>query len=726
MIRRSLLWIATAALVLVPLHASADSIAIASIPLDLHVGSAVPDEGAGRFTLRTAVAELFSNHRITTADRGRTILANSATESDFGRFAARVTNGRPNFVEYMFEGGGVFARSEAAMFKLPGGINDFRGFTVTGVALHVDDFSTAPASDNSGLSFRNLRGSLSVLGSGAFAPSPTPEPASITLLAGGALAAGLYRRGRRAMRRVVYAACVLTLAASACAGDPRQAAARFIASGDAFASRGKFKEAQIEYRNALKKTPRDVDAHLKLGRAYEQAKDYADAYRSYVRAADLDTRRPEAHAWLAEFLLKNGRFEDARRHASAMLDINARDVRALILLASADARLRDRAAALGWVEKALAIDPQSAVAHTMLGALQLTDGDLKRAKAEFVRATEVAPTSSEAWIALGQFHVAVRDLASAEQSLRHALAVASDKAIAHRLLGTFYLGTGRAREAEPHLKAYADATSEGRVMLSQYYAATGRAAEALELLGHVVTDPATDPTIAANARLQRAALWHATGERAKAHAELAPLLNDDEAGADAHALTAQLIVREKGDLADALAHARDAVKRRPHDPGLQYVQGTVYLARGELADAQACLRRAIVPDSLEGQPAASAYVFTVMGMLDAERGDRQGAEDAYARALRIEPNQGVAANNLAWIYAEQGRSREALRLAQTAHRVLGNQPSVIDTLGWMYYLQDSHEAAVTWLTKAADANPSNPVYRRHLDAALMKSRHAAQ
>lgn len=198
---RSFLWIATAALVLTPLRASADPIVIASIPLDLHVGSAVPDDGAGRFTLRTAVAELFSNHRITTADRGRTILASSSTESSFGAFAARVTNGRPNFAEYMFGpvaggGAGVFAKSEAALFSLPGAVNDFRGFTVTGVALHVDDFSTGSSPDNRGLSFRNLRGSLSVLGSGAFAPSPTPEPASMTLLASGALAAFLYRRRR--------------------------------------------------------------------------------------------------------------------------------------------------------------------------------------------------------------------------------------------------------------------------------------------------------------------------------------------------------------------------------------------------------------------------------------------------------------------------------------------------------------------------------------------------
>ena len=93
-----------------------------------------------------------------------------------------------------------------------------------------------------------------------------------------------------------------------------------------------------------------------------------------------------------------------------MLEDNASDVHALILLASASATLRDRAAALTRVQQALAVDPASATAHTMLGTLQLTGGDRRRARNAFVKATQLAPTSAEPWIALAQFHIAVGKL----------------------------------------------------------------------------------------------------------------------------------------------------------------------------------------------------------------------------------------------------------------------------------------------------------------------------
>jgi tetratricopeptide (TPR) repeat protein len=688
------------------------------------------------------------------------------------------------------------------------------------------------------------------------------------------------------MIRSMYLGCALMLVASGCSRDPQRTAATFVASGDGYVARHEFKEAAIEYRNALDQTPRDVEIELKLAHAYEQAKDYERAYRSYVRAAELDVHRTDAHRWLAEFLLQNGRFEDAQRHASAMLEDNASDVHALILLASASAALRDRAAALTWVQQALAVDPASATAHTMLGTLRLTGGDRNRARDAFVKATQLAPTSAEPWIALAQFHIAVGELKPAEHALTRALAVASDQAAVHRLLGMFYVGAGRAREAEPHLKAFAEANVHGRVLLADYDAAMGRPDEALALLQGLVADPTADKATVRLAHLRTAAVLHAKGEHARAHAELTPLLTDEEIAADAHALKAQLIMREAGDLADASMHAREAVTRRPSDPSLQYVQGTIHLARGELSEAETSLRRAgdlspgspqielqlarlavakrdyrsaidrtnrvvaaaptidavallaeatrlsgdipkarqIIRVALKQQPTAdrlylelgaielaagqpdaaraaferclaagvdvvrarrglvaadlaakrtadadarikrwttesptapdvpllaaavhvaerswgsaladyeraaqasppSAGTYTAIGMLKAERGDHKGAQEAYERAIQLDPRAGVAANNLAWIYAGLGRGDDALTLAKTAHQTLGDGPAD-DTLGWIYYLQNLPDLAVPLFEKVAEANPRNALYRYHLGAALIKAKRA--
>ena len=55
----------------------------------------------------------------------------------------------------------------------------------------------------------------------------------------------------------------------------------------------------------------------------------------------------------------------------------------------------------------------------------------------------------------------------------------------------------------------------------------------------------------------------------------------------------------------------------------------------------------------------------------------------------------MAANNLAWRYAEDGGNLDvALSLAQTAKRKLPDSPEVSDTLGWIYLKKDLDTQAV--------------------------------
>ena len=53
-------------------------------------------------------------------------------------------------------------------------------------------------------------------------------------------------------------------------------------------------------------------------------------------------------------------------------------------------------------------------------------------------------------------------------------------------------------------------------------------------------------------------------------------------------------------------------------------------------------------------------------MIQEARGDRDGARAQYERVLASDPHAGVAANNLAWMYAESDRLDDALKLATVA------------------------------------------------------------
>ena len=103
------------------------------------------------------------------------------------------------------------------------------------------------------------------------------------------------------------------------------------------------------------------------------------------------------------------------------------------------------------------------------------------------------------------------------------------------------------------------------------------------------------------------------------------------------------------------------------------------------------------------------------------RGDEAGARAAYERAITHDARSGVAANNLAWLYAELGRSDEALVLAQRATAALHNAPQALDTLGWVHHLAGRSDEAIRAFQEALAKRPDNPAYHYHLGAAYLRA-----
>ena len=100
-----------------------------------------------------------------------------------------------------------------------------------------------------------------------------------------------------------------------------------VRQGDAYLTQGKLKEAIIEYRNAVKTLPESADAHYKLARAYSKADDPEKAYQSYIRAADLDPSRVDAHISAGVIVLGAGEYQQARALAERALKADPRTFR---------------------------------------------------------------------------------------------------------------------------------------------------------------------------------------------------------------------------------------------------------------------------------------------------------------------------------------------------------------------------------------------------------------
>jgi tetratricopeptide (TPR) repeat protein len=87
--------------------------------------------------------------------------------------------------------------------------------------------------------------------------------------------------------RWLFVVLIALIAGSACSRDPNVAKKRYLESGNRYFDRGKYKEASMMYRNALKKDPRYGDAYYRLGLTLLKVKDPSGAFRSFIRALDL-------------------------------------------------------------------------------------------------------------------------------------------------------------------------------------------------------------------------------------------------------------------------------------------------------------------------------------------------------------------------------------------------------------------------------------------------------
>jgi tetratricopeptide (TPR) repeat protein len=200
-------------------------------------------------------------------------------------------------------------------------------------------------------------------------------------------------------------------------------------------------------------------------------------------------------------------------------------------------------------------------------------------------------------------------------------------------------------------------------------------------------------------------------------------------------------------IAAARERVRTRQQRNPDDQRLKLLSARVALAGGNAAEAEQTLRALVTSDPSQlddydllgriamanGQPdrALAEYQslakhsktpagpLTLVAMIEESRGNRDQARQQYEHVLAIDPHAGVAANNLAWMYAEAGRLDEALKLATVAQDQL-KRPESEDTLGWVYYRKGLWQHAIASFERAISKAPANPVYQYHLGLAHMK------
>jgi len=203
----------------------------------------------------------------------------------------------------------------------------------------------------------------------------------------------------------------------------------------------------------------------------------------------------------------------------------------------------------------------------------------------------------------------------------------------------------------------------------------------------------------------------------------------------------------KGDTQKALQRVSTQIESATDNPLFYHLRGRLHANRKKIKKAEADFKKSIdinpnylapyidlgtlysqekqfdrsLDEAIKKNPKVPA-AYMLRGVIFESNNDYEKAQTEYERVLEIDEAFAPAANNLAWIYAEHGGNIDrALTLAQIAKEKLPNNPSVSDTLGWIYVKKKAYLKAISLLKESAEKLGKHPEVRYHLGVAYYKN-----
>ena len=97
------------------------------------------------------------------------------------------------------------------------------------------------------------------------------------------------------------------------------------------------------------------------------------------------------------------------------------------------------------------------------------------------------------------------------------------------------------------------------------------------------------------------------------------------------------------------------------------------------------------------------------------------ADKDLLHALRINPNDAYILNYLAYSWLERDfKINKAIEMLEIAYKEKSNDPYIIDSIGWAYYLNNNYFEAEKLLKRAVELMPDDPIVNDHYGDILWK------
>lgn len=531
----------------------------------------------------------------------------------------------------------------------------------------------------------------------------------------------------RSIRLVAIILAVL-VGLSSCSRDPLVVKKRYLESGNKYFDKGRYKEASIQYRNALKRDPKYGPAHYKLALVSLKTGDAGGAVNALRRAVELIPPDQPDH-WdsvvkLAEIYVavSKGADSEVTKEAQALTaslikhDPNSFDAHRLIgdlNYAKATTAYGEKqpesgalllADALKEYRTADSIKPNQQLVLIQLARTIAARGDFSTAETIYRRVIQNDKTYQYPYTELYRMFLFQRKLADGEQILKLGFENNPKQFGFLSLLAAHYYGQQRRDDMVGvlnRIKGSAKDFDLAYITVGDFYLRLGDVDSAIrEYKEGIAKDPKKDPKKKNTLQKHIIEALMRQGKRSEAAEVNTQILKETPDDNDARGLAATFLL-DSGDIAKALAELQVVVTRAPDNPVSHFNLGRAHAARGEYEQARQQLQKAIE------LRADYAMARLALAQLQLQHGDYDAATKTAQTVL--DADKGNVKAHLIQSAALMGMKKfaDSRVMLESMLKVNPGSPDVLFQLGVVSLAQSKFKDAEDGFRRSYQLNPAD-------------------
>lgn len=478
------------------------------------------------------------------------------------------------------------------------------------------------------------------------------------------------------------------------------------------------RDDMLKVINDLKSQAKSIEnAYAVIGDFYLRLGDPEEAIRQYRQGMkETPAKKADYQKRIIETLLRQGKRDEAAQVNAEILKDNPKDPEARGMQASMLLDKGEIAKAITELQSVVTAKPDNVVARFNLGRAHMAKGELEQARQQFSEVVKMRPDYVPARLALSQLQLTRGDYQAALSSTAETLGFDKQNGAAMLMQANALMGLKRTEEARRLLDALLKVNPKSSDVLFQLgglslqegkykdaedyfrraYQAKPENAEAL--VGIVRTYAAQDKIAGAIPILQ------AERDKFPKRTDIRMILANTAAAAKNY----DMAISEYQSILPLVDSGN-----KQGQAHVYFVMGEVYRAKQDYPSGIGMLRKAM--DLIPNNP----LVMDSMALMMQSNGQKEEARKLYEQSIKLDPENEITLNNLAYLLAETGGNLDvALTYAQRAKQKSPDLLEISDTLGWIYLKKNLSDNAVEIFQNLVSKSPANSAFHYHLGMAF--------